>query len=160
MKQKHPLSILRRSGISGQRAKSRGTTSGSPPPRGARPHGVPSRTPALYRARPAEPTALRSRRGRVRSAARGGIPAVPLSPFHRPGALLAGKTALLVPVVALSEGSIAGKRGFVNGPAEKPRKSPRKAHPASVPSNKGKKSVKSLTQVLQIVHKHWRGFVL
>ena len=36
----------------------------------------------------------------------------PLSTIQ--GLSLQGKTALLLPVIALSEGSIAGKRGFVN----------------------------------------------
>jgi len=74
-----------------QRALNCGTTSGLSGPRGA--DLMEYGTPAQYRAHPSGPTAAR---GRFRGLLRGVIrPSGPLSPFHRPGALLAAGPALL-----------------------------------------------------------------
>jgi len=81
-------------------AINRGTTSGSPPPRGERPYEVHGGLPALYRARPAEPTAYFG-------PLLGDVFTPPPSPlFTVQGFSRQGPAALLFPVIALSEGSI------------------------------------------------------
>ena len=94
----------------GQRAKTRGTTSGSPAPPGTRPHEVPGRTSALYRARPAEPTHGFRRFGPL---LRDVFTPPSSPPSTARGFSWQDDAALLVPVIASTGGSIAGKSIFV-----------------------------------------------
>ena len=77
---------------------------------------------ALYRARPAEPTAY------FGPLLRDVFTPPPSPPSTRRGLSWQDCAALLVPVIALAGGSIAGKGGFVKGDPQKKNRSPAAAH--------------------------------
>lgn len=114
----------------GQRAKARGTTSDSPPLCRARPREVPDRTPALYRARPAEPTHGLHRFGPL---LRDVFTPPPSPPSTIRGFSWQDCAALLVLIIALTGGSIAGKAGFVK------RYSVRKARKRPLPRRRARR---------------------